>query len=55
MNKMDQHAKCQDGPTCKGPGCRVATGKTKHKKNWSRPKPNQHESSRDAAKAKGKK
>ena len=55
MTMLDMHAKCQDGPACHGPGCRVKTGKTAHKENWKRPKPNQHEASRDAVTSKKKK
>lgn len=50
MNKLDEHefAGCQEGPACTGPGCRVSTGKTQRKKNWLRPKYNQHEADGEA-------
>lgn len=46
MNIAGRHSKCQEGDACQGPGCRVFTGKTKRKQNWSRPKPNKHEGTR---------
>lgn len=43
---MQEHARCQNGENCTGPGCRVSTGKTQRKDNTSRPKPNKHEGTR---------
>lgn len=47
MNPVRMHSNCQDGEGCHGPGCRVSTGKTQRKENYRRPKPNQHEASRE--------
>lgn len=56
MNVHGRHDKCQERDACHGPGCRIHTGKTAHKQNWARSKPNQHEGSRvtDSATKKGK-
>lgn len=45
-----EDARCQNRSLCQGPGCRVYTGKTKRKANYSRPKPNQHEGTRQGVK-----
>jgi len=28
MTMAARHARCADGPNCKGPGCTISTGKT---------------------------
>jgi hypothetical protein len=55
MNTLGRHEKCQEGDACTGPGCRINTGKTRRKQNHLRPKPNQHEASRETTTTKGKK
>lgn len=46
----EEHSRCREGIACTGIGCRVETGKTKRKKNYSRPHPNKREGSRAVAK-----
>jgi hypothetical protein len=49
VNIHGRHERCQEGDACHGPGCRIHTGKTRRKMNWTRPKPNKHEAERASA------
>ena len=51
---ITRHKKCRDGEDCKGPGCRVKSGKTAA--NVGRPHPNRTNAGAEMAPAKtGKK